>query len=228
MPEFRFQIKDSSGRVRSGKTAAPNKEEARARIEQAGFVVVELFENIDVAASVKIQEGGGAYTGKSYRSLRAEPLELEPLWSERFASLIPRGQSATVILLALAILGLGGGLWRSYGGSSGRSQTPEVQPKMVNVTLDAQVTLPDGAFVSDLNLAVNFPEIPYQVGKRWTDLQHPSKDRALIKLNFATAVLPKTCVLSAKLGQGKEIRSEPLKIRDGQANLQVKLSLPKS
>lgn len=226
MPEFRFQIKDSSGRVRSGKTAAPSKEEARARIEQAGFVVVELFENIDVAASVKIQEGG-AYTGKSYRSSRAEPLELEPLWSERFTGLIPRGQNAAVILLALAILGLGGGLWRSYGASSVRSQTPEVQAKMVNVTLDAQVTLPDASFVSDLTLSVNFPEIPYQVGKRWNDLEHPSKDRALIKLNFATAVLPKTCVLTARLGQGKEIRSEPLTIRDGKANLQVKLSVPK-
>lgn len=228
MPEFRFQIKDSSGRVRSGKTAAPSKEEARARIEQAGFVVVELFENIDVAASVKIQDGAGAYTGKSYRSSRAEPLELEPLWSDRLASWIPSAQNATVILFALAVIGLGAGLWRSYGGSSGRPQTPEVQPKMVNVTLDAQVTLPDGAFVSDLTLAVNFPEIPYQIGKRWNDLDHPSKDRALVKLNFGTAVLPKTCVVSAKLGQGKEVKSEPQTIRDGKANLQVKLSVPKS
>jgi hypothetical protein len=228
MPEYRFRIKDSDGKIRAGKTLAPSKDDARRRIEDAGFVVLELFENIDVAASVKIQEGGGSYTGANYRSLRVEPLQLDPLWSDRISAWVPRGQAANKVLLGLVVVGLGWGLWQVKSADSARKPTVEATQTMVNVTADVQVVLPAGAVLSDLKLVVSFPEIPYQSGKAWNDLDHPSKDHAVFKLNFLTSVVPKNCVVIAKLGSGREITSQSLPVKDGKGNLQVKLSLPKT
>ena len=226
MPQYRFRVEDKDGRVRTGKTTAADRAEALGRIEQSGLKVLELVETLDSGSAPSLQVHK---SGKStYRATRAEPYELDELWSEKLARLIPSGFNGNLVFGVLAVVGL------VVAGLSYKHEKSKAKPKVelpkipISVTVSGDVSVAGIQDLGDVRVSVDFPDVPYQLTKRWSDLERPSKGRFIWKIDFVSTVQPRTCVIRANKPDYDEVRTEPFAVKEGKGNYKVSLSLQKS
>ena len=222
MPQFRFRIQDVEGRVRTGRLTASSKMDAHSRIEQTGMKILELSEVFDAsAAPLKVQ----GQARSTYRAERAEPYELDPTWFEWLYSKVPTGMTPNFVFAGLAVLGL---LWVAYSWNAApahRRGLPEATKVPVSVTVTGSVSMPGIQDFGDVEITLDFPEIPYQISKRWSELDHPSQSRFKWHLEFSAHTLPHNCFLRARKPHLDEAKSQALNLRANLPSFDVKLDL---
>lgn len=223
MPQFRFRIQDKEGRVRTGRLTATSKPDAHARIEQTGMKVLELVEVLEAGAAPALKVQGQSKS--TYRASRAEPYELDPTWLERLFSKLPRGITGNVVFAALGIAGL---LWVVYNRNAvptHKRGIPDATKVPVSVTVTGAVSMPGVQDFGDVELIMDFPEIPYQVSKRWSELEHPSQARFKWHLEFSAHNLPRNCYLRARKPHLDDATSQALNLRANLPSFDVRLDL---
>jgi hypothetical protein len=224
MPQFRFRIQDIEGRVRTGRLTAASKMDAHSRIEQTGMKVLELTEVLDTAASAPSLKVQGQ-AKSTYRASRAEPYELDSTWLEWCYAKIPTGVTPNVLFAALAIVGLLWVVYRWDAGSTHARGLPEPTKVPIDITVLGSVSMPGVQDFGDVELIMDFPEIPYQVSKRWSEIDHPSQSRFKWHLEFAAHSLPHNCYLRAHKPHLADAKSQALNLRANLPSFDVNLEL---
>ena len=220
MAQFRFRVEDKHGRVRTGRITASNKIDAESRIEQAGMKLLELTQTTETSA-ISIRD----FQKKSgWKPPRAEPYELDDSFLDRFLSRIPKNLSYNAVFGAMATVGL---LWvaATWAWGAKKKVVVEIPKNPINITILGNVAISGLQDFGDVQMMMDFPEVPYQISRKWNELEHPAPGQFKWQTEFMTRTSPRDCIVRAIKPYHAEASSPPLNLRTNQSSYQVNLKL---
>lgn len=229
MPQFRFRVEDKEGKVRTGRLTAASKSDAHSRIEQAGMKVLELGEIFDSAPVSEVKVQTPHSKKNQWRAPRADPYELGDDLLEKISSKVPEQVRAkfnpTIFFCVLAALGLLWAIGRATWKEKPKRVVVATTKIPVNVTITGNVSMPGIQDFGDVQVALDFPEVPYQISKKWEDLEHPSQGRFKWQANFAARISPRTCIVRVMKPRCDDAASAPLNLKTEKPSYEVNIEL---
>ena len=184
--EYRFRVEYKDGQIKKGRVTASSEAEARSRIEQMGLKILDL-------------QGTGTSTGARWKAGRVAPYQFGRLlhFYHKLSS-DPR-YSLSKLFGSLAAIGL---LWAVLSGVWHWHQQPgkaerRAPKSAVNITITGEVSMPGAQDFDDVRILLDFPDIPYQISKPWSELEHPSQGHFSMTVSFVARTRPRQCLVKA-------------------------------
>lgn len=181
VPKYRFQVKDDAGRLRTGSLEAETLEAAREQIQSRGFEIVALQALAGTVAAA---------------SAEVASFELEEQ---------PTRHRLDGVMLAIGVLGLLGCVHALLP----RSEATSVQPHVpCSVQVQGTVQMAGVSDFSDVQLVLDFPEVPVQWTKPWKSVTTKRAGEFRLVAEFEAPSAPRVCRLVVRKPGYREASQE--------------------
>ena len=190
--EFCYRALDAKGEATEGVVKALSTAQVRAYLLKQGLKAVRVERRYPSPETV---QKPGPVRARSFRG---------PSWRERLPEL--RLDSAFIWGMC-AVLGLIGVAWMRLPALASRrpSGKNRSELRIYRVEVRGEIV---GKISPSSVLTLVFPQIPYQLRKRWQQLEHPQPQQFLWKFEFRAESLATQCYL--RLGKSKDSRKQQL------------------
>jgi len=211
MPKFRFIVQSATGKVRRGTLTEADSEAARRRLEQAGFAVTSLIEEVELV--IEAPPGGDGRPKLIHK--RASIIAFEETWWERLWRLFHTYFLRREAALVLAATGL---VWMVVGLAGGpqNSDPPELEYSGYKIQV-----ITDEQDYAAKTMVVRLPDIPFKA-TRAVDAQ------GQVEIDFEAAVAPHRIEVVLMEEDQVEARASGLLLDKGEGRLEFRPELKRA
>lgn len=134
-------------------------------------------------------------------------------WTERLRWM-RFDDSRVVALLCLTCLAGAVGFFSGRGAAGGPKDLATSEPHSYDLKVQGELLGVSPTQLQDARVTLYFPQMPFQVTRRWQQLEHPKANAFLIPLKFQVDCAASLCLLRLQVGD-KKLQVSKIQVRPG-------------